>query len=421
MKFRVVGCSHHNSSIEFRECISCSVGEIESTLEQLSRRFPEVESVLLVTCNRVELYVATEGNILPSREDVGKIFAQLRGLSKIDQQLYEKPEQDAVKHLFCVASSLDSMVIGEPQILSQVKRAYELATQFERTGALMHSLFQAALKTARRVATETAIQQYRVSVPSVAVADFAKQIFEKFDDKKVMVIGAGEMAEETLRYLRGEGVENPTVVNRSEKRAAELAARWQGTVAQWKSLDAELTKADLVISTTGSEEPIVTAEQFSRVQEMRTNWPLFILDLAMPRDFDPDIGQWSEVFLFSIDDLKEACKKNCERRKGELPKARSIVDQEAARLIADVRHRVTGPVIKRLKQGLEKPKEEELGRLLAKLPELDENAREEIRRSFDRLLNKVLHSPLTTLREESHDGVTNVLLDAMKKLFKLTD
>lgn len=423
MKLKVVGCSHHNSSIAFRECVSFSVDQIETALSQLNDRFPEVESVLISTCNRVELYVATESEVIPSREDVAELVAELHGLSKqkVVEQFYEKTEGDAVKHLFRVASSLDSMVIGEPQVLSQVKRAYELATQLERTGVLMHSLFQAALKTARRVATETAIQQYRVSVPSVAVADFARQIFERFDDKKILVIGAGEMAEETLRYLQDEGAHDVTVVNRNPERAAELARRWRGKVIEWNSLQKELAKADLVISTTGSKEPIVTTEQFKQVEEARTKWPLFVLDLAVPRDFEPDIGEWSDVFLFSIDDLRDACEKNCERRKGELPKAQSIVEQEAARLVANLRHRVTGPIIRRLKQGLEKPKEEELCRLLAKLPELDENAQKEIRRSFDRLLNKVLHSPLTSLREESRHGMPNVLLDAMKKLFKLTD
>ena len=225
------------------------------------------------------------------------------------QHLRLRAGDEAVQHLFTVAASLDSMVVGEPQILAQVKQAYQLATEEGSTGPLLHAAFQAALKAAKRVAGETTIQQRRVSIPSVAVADFAQQIFERFDDKHTLVIGAGEMAEETLRYLKDQGARDVTVVNRSPERALELAGRWGGRARPWDDLLAAMAEADLVISTTGAEEPIVTLEQFLTVEPRRHGRPLFILDLAVPRDFDPAIGDRPEVYLYSIDDLREACER----------------------------------------------------------------------------------------------------------------
>jgi glutamyl-tRNA reductase len=271
------------------------------------------------------------------------------------------------------------------------------------------------------VAAETAIHQRRVSIPSVAVADFAQQIFERFDNKHTVVIGAGEMAEETLRYLRDEGAHQITIINRHVERADELALQWHGRAVGWEQLTEALATADLVISTTGAAKPIVTLEHFARIERARLPRPLFILDLAVPRDFEPAIGGRPDVYLYSIDDLKAACERNRRDRDKELPAAVRIIEHETARFMAEWHHRATGPLIQRLRQGWEKPKEEELRRLLNKLPELDERAREEIRRAFDRLVNKLLHPPLESLRDESRHGIPKTLLDALVKLFRLRD
>ena len=223
---------------------------------------------MLSTCNRVEVYSATEDEVLPTHEQVSGFLARFHGIepAEVTPHLYHSAGEAAVKHLFTVACSLDSMVVGEPQILAQVKQAYQTATQLDATGPLLHSAFQAALMVARRVAAETAIHQRRVSIPSVAVADFAQQIFERFDNKHTVVIGAGEMAEETLRYLRDEGAQHITVVNRRVERADELAVQWQGRAVGWEQLTEALATADLVISTTGASEPIVTLEHFARIE-----------------------------------------------------------------------------------------------------------------------------------------------------------
>jgi len=423
MNIQVVGCSHHDTSIEIRERLAFRAEQVLGALDHWRRAFRNVEAVLLSTCNRVEVYAACETADMPSVEQVADFLGRFHKLDvgELLPYLYIHTGEVAVRHLFNVASSLDSMVLGESQILSQVKQAYQAATDRETTGPLLHSAFQAALCAARRVASETSIHQRRLSIPSVAVADFAQQIFERFDDKETLVIGAGEMAEETLRYLRDEGAQRITVVNRHIERAVALAEAWQGRARPWEELADAVAEADLVISTTGSGEPVVTSEQFRQIETARRQRPLFILDLAVPRDFDSAIGRRPDVYLYSIDDLQSACQRNRAERDKEVPAAKRILEQETTRFMAAICHRATGPVIEQLKQGWQKPKEEELERLLSRLPNLDSRGQEEIRQSFDRLLNKLLHPPLESLRDESRHGIPHGLLDALARLFQLRD
>lgn len=424
MKVRVVGCSHRDSSVNVRERLALSPVQTEQALSRFQTVFPDVEAVLLSTCNRTEVYTAVEDAMLvPSQEDVAEFLAGFHGIAaaEIFDELFERSGEDAVRHLFATAASLDSMVVGETQILSQVKQAYELATRHQSAGPLTHAIFQAAVKAARRVATETSIHQKRVSIPSIAVAEFAKQIFDRFDDKDVLVLGAGEMAEETLVYLREEGANNVTIVNRSADRAQELSARMGGRVAAWESLLDHLATADVVVSTTGAEQPIVSLEAYQAIEARRFQKPLFVLDLAVPRDFDPKIGERIGVYLYSIDDLRQVCARNRQERDQELPLALKIIEQETSQFMHDLHHRATGPIIKRLREGWHGPKDQELRRLFNKLPELDDHARDEISQSFDRLINKLLHPPLQSLRDEAREGTPHTLLEALKKLFQIRD
>jgi len=423
MNVQVVGCSHHDTSIALREQLAFTGEQVLEALDHWRRVFSGVEAVLLSTCNRTEIYAATESDKPPSRRQITNFLARFHNLDpdELAGHLYHHTGDEAVEHLFTVACSLDSMVVGEDQILGQVKQAYQVATGQDTAGPLTHATFQAALHVARRVASETAIHQRRVSIPSVAVADFAQQIFERFDDKKTLVVGAGEMAEETLRYLQDEGARLIAVANRSFEKAEELARRWQGRPVQWEHLAEAVAEADLVISTTGAGKAVVTDEQFESIAAARSDRLLFILDLAVPRDFEPAIGDRPDVYLYCIDDLQAACERNREERDKELPAAMRIIDHETGRFLADMHHRATGPVIQQLKQGWQKPKDEELQRLLNKLPELDEKSREEIVRSFDRLVNKLLHPPLESLRDESRHGIPHTLIDALSRLFNLKD
>jgi len=424
MKVQMVGCSHHHSGVEARERLAFGPDQVGPALDGFRARFPAAEAVLLSTCNRVEIYTAVEDDASgPSREALAEFMAEFHGVPIVEvfDELFERTGEDAVRHLFTVAASLDSMVVGEPQILSQVKQAYDLATQRNSAGPLTHGIFQAAVRAARRITNETTVHQRRVSIPSVAIGDFARGIFERFDDKRILVIGAGEMAEETLRYLEEEGAHDVTVVNRSYDRARELAERWRGKPAPWEELPAALTAADLVVSAVGASEPVITLAMFRSIEPAREQRPLFILDLAMPRNFDPAIGAALGVYLFSIDDLKAACQRNRAERDREAPHALRIIEQETARFMTEWRHRATAPIIRRLRESWEESKEDELRRLFNKLP-LDARAQDEVRYTFDRLINKLLHPPLESLRTAAESGPPHHgLVHALKRLFNLKD
>ncbi|MBW3601030.1 MAG: glutamyl-tRNA reductase [Planctomycetes bacterium] len=424
MKLQMVGCSHHGSSLEVRERLAFTAEQARDALRRFRCQFPRSEAVLLSTCNRVELYTASEAEDgCPTHQQVVEFLARYHGLepAEIFDDLFERTGEDAVRHLFTVAASLDSMVVGEAQILSQVKQAYDLAADGDAAGALTHIAFQAAIRVARRVARETAIHQKRVSIASVAVADFALSVFDRFDDKKVLVIGAGEMGQETLAYLQAEGAREITVVNRNLMRAERLARQFQGRAAAWDSLLEHMAEADLVVGATGARGTVVSLADYRKIEKRREQRNLLILDLAVPRDFDPAIGDCIGVYLFAIDDLRKVCEENRKAREKEWPAAERIIEEETARFMAEWRHRATGPTIRRLRERSEEIKQEELSRVLNKLTELDDRSQREITLAFDRLVNKLLHPPLKSLRDEAEQGAPHGLLDALKRLFHLKD
>jgi glutamyl-tRNA reductase len=425
IKLSMIGCSHRHSSLAVRERLAFTPTQTADALAAWRIDHAHTEAVLLSTCNRVELYTASSGSGPHfSSESALRHLADFHNvpIEDVRDGVTRLADADVVRHLFSVAASLDSMVVGEAQILGQVKQAYELAGRIGSTGPVTHHLFQAAMRVARRVANETTLHRHRLSLPSVAISDFASRVFERFDDKRVLVIGAGKMAQETLRYLADVGARHPVILNRDAKRAKSLAAEWQGTPAAWNTLAEQLVEADLVISTTGADRPIVTLAEFQEhVSRRRHQRPLFILDLAMPRDFDPAIKEELGVYLFGIDDLADTCERNRTERAKELPAAEQIVTEETARFVAEVRHRATGPVIARFRQGLEQSQTAELERLFQRLPDLDERSRREIEQFADRLVGKMLHPPLESLRDESESGSPHGLLEALQRLFQLKD
>ena len=426
MKLQMIGCSHHHTDVAFREKLAFQPNQVVEALAKMRTAFPQSEAVLISTCNRVEIYTAAENEKdCPSAQQLINFVANYHGLAvdEIATDLRSLDGEDAIRHLFTMAASLDSMVIGEAQILSQVKQAYDMANQGENTGPLTHSSFQAAMRVAKRVQTETNIHRKRVSIPSVAVADYASQFFERFDDKVILVIGAGEIGEETLQYLIDKNARDIRIINRNHQRAVDLASRTTGEAYPWEQLDNLLVDADLIVSATGATEPIVTAEAFQAVAEKRYQRPLFILDLAVPRDIDPALSDFLGVYLYSIDDLQDVCDRNRKARKREWPKAESIIDEEVVRFMTDLYRRVTGPWIGRLKQQANEIKAAELERLLHKLGDAaqDPKVRKEIEVSLGRVVNKLLHPPLESLRDEVNPEEGPGLLDALKKLFQLKD
>lgn len=424
MTLAFVGGTHRTVPLPLRERLAFSAEQAADALRRFRDRFPGREGVLLSTCNRVELYAAGEHDAgPPPAEQLVSFLAECRGIDAglLVPVLSGESDEAAVRHLFSVASGLDSMVLGEPQIVAQVKQAWAIAQQSQTTGPLTSEMFQAALRTAKRVATETALGRERLSIPSIAVTDFVSGVFERFDDKRVLLVGAGKMARETLRYLREAGARDIAIVNRTADRARGLAAELQVRAAAFADLAAELAAADLVVSTTGATEPVVTLDLYRRVESQRGARPLVILDLAIPRDFDPRIGASPDVWLYSIDDLAKACEANRKSRQKQTPAAVSIIEEETRRFMGDLHHRSSAPVIARLRAGWTETGEAELTRLFRRLPTLDDTARAEIRQAFDRYAAKMLHSPLTSLRNESHSGPPHGLLDALKRLFDLKD
>lgn len=423
MKLQMIGCSHHQANVEFRERLSFSGDQVQAALDAFRSRFPQSEAVLLSTCNRVEFYTAADDGNDVAQADVVDFLADQRGLAHehLMAHLIHRSGPEAVEHLFTVAASLDSMVVGEPQILSQVKQAYELACSLGSAGPLTHSIFQAANRVAKRVASETALHKKRVSIPSVAVGEIAVEFFERMDDKRVVLIGAGEMGRETLQYLRDKGARDVRLVNRHIERAEETAAELGARAAPWEELEALLTDADLVVSTTSATETILDVDAFAPIHAARYGRMMLVLDLAVPRDFDPRIGDLAGVYLYSVDDLQAACDRNRQERQKEWPKAKQIIEDETSEFVAGLGHRATGPVIRRLRDQTEQVKQEELLRLMGKLETAgaSDEVRREVERAFDRFANKILHPPLASVKDDVASGGDHGLLDALRKLFQL--
>ncbi|MCA9128296.1 MAG: glutamyl-tRNA reductase [Planctomycetales bacterium] len=425
MYWSMVGWSHHHTPLEIREKLAFSKEQVGDALRKLLVEFPESESVLLSTCNRVELYsAASEQHKLPQPEQLGSFLTRFHNadLSDVREQLTTLQGEDAIKHLFMVAASLDSMIVGEAQILSQVKAAYEMACEGETASALMHLAFQRATTVARRVANETEIHRRRISVPSIAVSEIASEFFERFDDKNILLIGAGEMGEETLRYLVEAGAKNIRIINRNIARSESLATKFSAQISTWDGLTECLAAADLIISTTSSPEPIISLDLFKNSRS-RSAGSVLILDLAVPRDFDASIVQLPDVYLYTVDDLQQVCDRNIRARQTQWPKAERIVNQEVSKFLQESVHRSSGVTIKRLREQADEIKQEELRRLTNRLKQhaVAEQVNKEIEIAFDRLVNKLLHPPLKTLRDSADSTHHATMLESLRRLFQIKE
>lgn len=426
MRVQVVYCNHQSADLQIREKLAFANDEqLQRAYTEFRNHFPNVEAVVLSTCNRVEVYTAREENEeSPTQKDIANFFSEFHHIpvDSFVSELLEQTGPEAVRHLYSVVTSLDSMVLGEPQIVNQVKDAYEKAVENNACGPMTNALFQGALQVSKRVRTETRLSEGRVSIASVAVGEFGKSIFDRFDDKTVLIIGAGEMAEETVRYLRQEGVQEIIVINRNLERAEKLARECKGVAKPFDELDKWLPVADVIVSTTGANRPIVDVPRFQATREAADEKPVFILDLGAPRDFVPEVGEIDDnVFLYDIDDLESTCQRNRELRHKEIERARKIIDEETEKFMRDVYHRATGPIIKRLRELWHDIRREEMDALERKLQHLDEADIQHIERTIERIINKLLHPPLATLRDEARIGPPHGLLDALKRLFHLGD
>jgi glutamyl-tRNA reductase len=424
MKIRMIGCSHHSTPVEIRERFSFTEQQSDAALNHLKDQYADCESVLLSTCNRVELYIgASNDALLPTTEQLVEFVTEFHGLAVESHRDYflQLDGEQAMEHLFSVASSIDSLIVGESQIASQVHEAYERAVQKGFAGPALHAAFQHANQVAKRVTNETEIHRRRISVPSVAVSEVASEFFERFDDKHIVLIGSGEMGRETLIYLRNAGASQVSIVNRSLSNAQKLAAEFDVQAYPWTDLERQIANADLIVSTTGATEPIVTENSFRRMLDTRSKGTLLILDLAVPRDFEPSIGRLPDVYLYSVDDLQAVCDRNRNLREQQLPRARKIIVEEVERIMSDWQHRASGDTIRALRERATQIREAELSRLLGKQPmqSITPEMQLEISHAFDRLVNKLLHQPLQSIREVAHVEQRDSLVSALRKLFQI--
>lgn len=421
MNLRAIGCNFRTAAVEVREKLAFDGPAQDRALADLSGQLGG-EAVIISTCNRVELYVSRSPNDAPfDARAAAAYFAATHGLSPehVAPHLYEHADAEAVRHLLRVASSLDSLIVGEGQIAGQVKQAFEKSQKLDATGPLLNTLFPHALRAAKRVRTETGIARGHVSVSSVAV-DFVRQVFDHFHDKTVLVIGAGKMGRLTLKHLRELGPGRILVTNRSPEKAQELAAECQGQPVPWEHLDAALAEADIALSTTGAPEPIMPRKRFhEKVLPKRTR-TLVVLDIAVPRDFDPAIHDGDSVCLFNIDDLTRVREQTLAKRRKDITPAEGIVEQEVKRFVDDWNRRRSGPVIGQLTAEVDKLRAEVVGPLLTKLNgKLTAEERKYIEGAFKLFQNRLLHGPIAAVQEASREGEHRPLLDAIKKLFRL--
>jgi glutamyl-tRNA reductase len=428
MNLVAVGCSHTNTPVEVRERLAFSGDALPRALDDVMRRFG-CEAVILSTCNRVELYLAQVlDRALGSEEQIdhdglADWFARFHNkpVAEVRPHLYCHKQGDAVHHLFRVAASLDSLVIGEGQIAGQVKTAYEKAREQSAAGPLLNVLFQQARQVARRVRTETGIARGHVSVSSAAV-DYVRQVFDRFGDKTILVIGAGKMGELTLKHLKELKPRRIVVTNRSPDKARDVAAGCGGVAEPFDKLDDLLAAADIVLSTTGAPEPIVTLKRWQQIANRRTGGAVVIIDIAVPRDFDPSIHDGDRTCLFNIDDLRRVCETTLADRRRHIAPAEAIVTQEAKKFFADLARRRNGPVIAHMQQYCEERRQEVLRDLLSRLNgRLTDEERKYLEGAFKLLQNKFLHGPISALAEEASAGGSSghTLLAAVRRLFRL--
>jgi glutamyl-tRNA reductase len=421
MNLLMVGCSFHNTPIELRERLAFDGPKLGTALAEINARYG-FEAVVLSTCNRVEIYTARAGAAVPPQPDIlTEFLAEFHQLplQNLEGHVYDRANADAVKHLFRVAASLESLIVGEAQIAGQVKRAYEAAQERATAGPVLHPLFQHAHTVAKRIRTETGIARGHVSVSSVAV-DYVRQVFDHFHDKTILVIGTGKMGELTLRHLRELSPRQILVTNRSPEKAAAVAQGCGGREVPWEKLDDALAEADIVLSTTGAPEPIVTQRRFQDVLARRTHGPIVILDIAVPRDFDPRIHDGDRACLFNIDDLRRIRADTLADRQKHIPSAEAIISQEVERFLADWNRRRHGPVIARLTREFEERRKVIVDGLLSKLNgKLSEADRAYVEGAFRLLQNQFLHGPISALAEETPEAGRHTLLEALRKMFKL--
>jgi len=424
MRILCTGANHRSADVAVREKLAFPPSRRAEALRALKQRWPGAEFVILSTCNRSEVYTARPVHGRPRAEALGEWLRAFHGLAGDEHRdaLYDLADAEAVGHLFAVAAGLDSLVPGEAQIVSQVKEAYAEAVAAETAGAVTNELFQTALHVAKHVRTETDIAAGKVSVASVAV-EFVRQLFETLAGKCVLNVGAGKMNEIMLRQLAELGAGRIVVVNRSADRAEALAAACGGQAGRFERLAEHLAEADVVVTSTGSPEPIVSPEAVREAQKRRGYRPLLIVDIAVPRDVAPEAGRIENVFLYNIDDLEQIVQSNLAVRRSQQGPADQIIEEHVGELLTSLNVRAVKPTIQALYRRMDEIARQELAEARNKLREhVDtEEDMEILQRTIRRVIRRMLHPAAQRLRESAGSDAARAHAAALRDLFGLDD
>ncbi len=417
----IVGLNHRTAPVEIREKLAFPADTIGCALRGLLEREQISEGVILSTCNRVEVCalasVAYQGAAI-----IQDFLAAFHGIpsGELGRYLYRHEGENAIRHLFRVSSSLDSMVLGEPQILGQVKDAYGYASEFRAIGPILDKFFTKAFSVAKRVRTETKVASSAVSV-SYAAVELARKIFGDLKDKTVMLIGAGEMCELAARHLLNAGVKGIMVTNRTFERAVKLADEFGGTAVRFDELLGHLKRADIILSSTGAPHFILNRSDVDEVIRIRRNRPMFFIDMAVPRDIDPDANQIDNVYVYDIDDLNNVIETNIEERQREAALAEEIVVAEVGAFLRWLEVQQTTPTIVTQRRKYEEVKNAEVAKALAALGADDPKTRKVVEALASSILNKILHAPVTALKKDSGPLSPMELVAVVRELFDLPD
>ena len=417
----IIGLNHQTAPVELRECLARETDNAETVLNDIREDGNIHEGLFLSTCNRIEVLFTTS-NIKKSEQ---KIINSLCTIGNLTQEqllpsLYRYEDAVAVRHILRVAASLDSMALGEPQILGQVKDAYRLALGHKTSGVIINRLMHRAFHAAKRVRTETGISDSAISI-SYAAVNLAKKIFYELKGRRILLIGSGEMAELAAKHLIGQGAEEIVVANRTFDKAVQLARLYNGSAISFDEIPNELTRCDIIITSTAAPGYIIHHETVKSLLRKRRNRPLFIIDIAVPRDVDPKINELGNVYLYDIDDLKSIIEANINQRRQEAIKAERIIEEEVLKFDKWLKELAVVPTIISLKEKLEKIRQREIKRSMVNLGELSAEQVKSLEILTSSLVEKIIHDPILILKKRSDRPSRDAYLDMTRRLFKLDD
>ena len=415
MQLALVGLSHKTAPVEIRERLAFSNDALRSALTSLVDRRAVNEAMILSTCNRVEVVAES-----PDERLIRDFICEFHQIShdSVSSHLYSYRNVDAIRHVFRVTASLDSMVIGEPQILGQVKEAYRIAMDAGTVGMHLSALMNRAFAVAKKVRSETGISQSAVSV-SYAAVELARKIFGDLSGKTVMIIGASKMGELAAKHLRRAGASSVLVTNRTFERAVELAKVFEGAAVPFEHFTDHMTGADIVITSTGAPHFIIGRNLAEQVIHRRKNKPIFFIDIAVPRDIDPAVNQIDNAFLYDIDDLQQVIDANLKERFKEAMRAEQIVDDEVEAFCLKMQTRDVVPTIVQLRESLEKVRRDEIERNRRHLKDLSPEQQAAVDQITKSIVNKILHPPIEQLKQMAHDPQGADLADLIRKIFNV--